>query len=83
MALTKPNQELCRDLKSASRALEEAAHELLGAAKQCSEIELKVAMQKIEMLHRLADRLIAHADKVKAGRIAHDPEMGSWPDGDI
>jgi len=24
MALTKPNQELCRDLKSASHALEEA-----------------------------------------------------------
>ena len=83
MALTKSNQELHRDLKAASLAIEEAAHDLFGAAKQCSEVELKTAMQKIEKLHKLADRLIAHADEVQAGRIAHNSEMGSWPGGDI
>ncbi|KPU62180.1 hypothetical protein AN403_6224 [Pseudomonas fluorescens] len=83
MTLTKPNQDLHRDLKAASRAIKEAAHDVFGAAKQCSEADLKMATQKIEKLHKLADRLIAHADEVKAGRIAHNHEMGSWPGGDI
>jgi hypothetical protein len=55
MSLTKPNQALHRDLSAASRALEDSAHTLFAEAKQCRELELKAATQKIEKLHRLAD----------------------------
>ena len=85
MPSVQSNQQLCRDLKAASHAIAQAAHDLFGAAKQYNEAEMKEATLKIEKLHRLADRLIAHADEVKAGKIVRIriTEMGSWPGGDI
>ncbi|WP_223515753.1 hypothetical protein [Pseudomonas sp. GL-R-26] len=69
MALTKPNQELRRDLKAAAFSLEEAALEMFRLAKQRGDAELLEAMETIEKLHEQADRLTAYADEVKAGRI--------------
>lgn len=69
MGLTKPNQELRRDLKAAAFSLEEAALELFRLAKKRGDTELLVAMETIEKLHEQADRLTAYADEVKAGRI--------------
>jgi hypothetical protein len=83
MASVQSNQQLCRDLKAASHAIAQAAHDLFRTAKQYNEAEMKEATLKIEKLHRLADRLIAHADEVKAGKIVRITEMGSWPGGDI
>jgi hypothetical protein len=69
MSLTKPNQELRRDLKAAAFALEEAALEMFRIAKQRGDTELLEAMETIEKLHEQADRLTAFAEEVKAGRI--------------
>ncbi|MNC49840.1 hypothetical protein D3C75_990490 [compost metagenome] len=69
MALTKPNQELRRDLKAAAFSLEEAALELFRLAKQRGDAELLEAMETIEKLHEQADRLTAYADEVKAGMV--------------
>jgi len=69
MALTKPNQELRRDLKAAAFSLEEAALEMFRLAKQRGDTELLEAMETIEKLHEQADRLTAYAEEVKAGRI--------------
>ncbi|KPU62174.1 hypothetical protein AN403_6225 [Pseudomonas fluorescens] len=69
MPITKPNQELRRDLKAAAFSLEEAALELFRLAKQRGDAELLEAMETIEKLHEQADRLTAYAEEVKAGRI--------------
>ncbi|MBV7523423.1 hypothetical protein KW834_03255 [Pseudomonas sp. PDM29] len=69
MTLTKPNQELRRDLKAAAFSLEEAALDLFRVAKQRGDAELLEAMETIEKLHEQADRLTAYAEEVKAGRI--------------
>lgn len=69
MALTKPNQELRRDLKAATSALEDAAHNLFREAKTYAEPEFLEAMEKIGKLHEHVDRLRAYADEVKMGRI--------------
>ena len=74
MALTKPNQELRRDLKTAAFSLEEAALEMFRLAKQRGDTELLEAMETIEKLHEQADRLTAYADEVKAGRIVRGKE---------
>jgi len=69
MPITKPNQELRRDLKAAAFSLEEAALELFRLAKQRGDAELLEAMETIEKLHEQADRLTAYAEEVKARRI--------------
>lgn len=69
MPLTKPNQQLRRDLKAAAFSLEEAALDLFRVAKQRGDADLLEAMETIERLHGQADRLKAHAEEVKAGRI--------------
>ncbi|PBJ02068.1 hypothetical protein [Pseudomonas sp. ACN5] len=69
MALTKPNQELRRDLKESAFSLEEAALDLFRMAKQRGDTELLEAMETIERLHEQADRLTAYAEEVKVGRI--------------
>lgn len=74
MGLTKTNQDLRRDLKSAALALEDAAHDMFKIAKQYGDSELIAAMEKIERLHFEADRLSAYADEVKAGRILRSPK---------
>lgn len=69
MALTKPNQELRRDLKAAASALEDAAHSLFREAKTYAEPEFLVAMEKIGKMHEHMDRLMEYAEEVKVGRV--------------
>ncbi|AWY39030.1 hypothetical protein DKY63_03515 [Pseudomonas putida] len=69
MGLTKTNQVLRRDLKSAALALEDAAQDMFRMAKQYGDAELLAVMHKIERLHEEADRLNGYADEVKDGRI--------------
>lgn len=67
MPLTKPNQELRRNLKAAAFALDDAAQDLFREAKSHAEPEFLVAMAKIAKLHEHVDRLTMLADEVKAG----------------
>ena len=69
MALTKPNQELRRDLKAAAFSLEDAALDLGRLAKRCTEAEFLTVMQKVGALYEQVDRLRAYADEVKSSRI--------------
>ena len=69
MPLTKPNQELRRDLKAAASALEDAAQDLFREAKTYAEPEFLAAMEKIGKLQEHVDRLRAYAEEVKAGRV--------------
>jgi hypothetical protein len=69
VALTKPNQEIRRDLKAAASALEDAAHDLFREAKTYAEPEFLAAMEKIARLHEHMDRLMVYAEEVKVGRI--------------
>lgn len=69
MPLTKPNQQLRRNLKAAAFSLEEAALDLFRVAKQRGDADLLEAMETIERLHEQADRLKAYADEVKVGAI--------------
>lgn len=70
MPLTKPNQELRRDLKAAASALEDAAHDLFREAKTYAEPEFLAAMEKIGKLHEHVDLLRGLADEVKVGRVS-------------
>lgn len=72
MPLTKPNQELRRNLKAAAFALDDAAQDLFREAKSYAEPEFLVAMAKIAQLHEHVDRLTMLADEVKAGKIVRD-----------
>ena len=72
MPLTKPNQELRRNLKAAAFALDDAAQDLFREAKSYAEPEFLVAMAKIAQLHEHVDRLTMLADEVKAGKIIRD-----------
>ncbi|MGY3084850.1 hypothetical protein [Pseudomonas fragi] len=69
MPLTKPNQELRRNLQAAAFALDDAAQDLFREAKGYAEPEFLMAMEKIANLHEHVDRLTMLADEVKAGKI--------------
>lgn len=69
MALTKPNQQLRRDLKDAAFALESAALDIFHKAQGGDDAAFFEAMKRVEKLHDLADRLKGYGDEVKAGRI--------------
>ncbi len=74
MPLTKPNQQLRRDLKDAAFALESAALEIFHKAQSCEEAEFLAAMKRVEELHELADRLTGYGGEVKAGRVTRTKE---------
>ncbi|MEZ1420687.1 hypothetical protein QVM55_12740 [Pseudomonas monteilii] len=67
MPLTKPNQQLRRDLKDAAFALESAALEIFHKAQGGEEAQFLEAMKRVGELHELADRLVGYGDEVKAG----------------
>lgn len=69
MPLTKPNQQLRRDLKDAAFALESAALEIFHKAQGGDEAQFLEAMKRVGELHELADRLVGYGDEVKARRI--------------
>ncbi|CAB5622621.1 Uncharacterised protein [Pseudomonas putida] len=70
MPLTKPNQQLRRDLKEAAFALESAALEIFHKAQGGEEAQFLEAMKRVGELHELADRLVGYGEEVKVGRIA-------------
>ena len=69
MPLTKPNQELRRELKALGLDIEQAANEVLNITKDCRDVEVAAVLKLIAKLYEDADRLEALADEVKAGQI--------------
>lgn len=69
MSLTKPSQDLRRELKTLGLDLEQAASEVLSLTKGCQGAEVVAALKLIGKLYEDADRLAALADEVRAGRI--------------
>lgn len=67
LTLSKPNQDLCRDLNPASVELEEAAQALFKLAKVSDPESFLEVMERIEGSHSLADRLVGYADEMKVG----------------
>jgi hypothetical protein len=69
MPLTKPNQELHRELKALGLEIEQAADEVLSITKDCRDIEVAAVLKLIAKMYERADRVAALADEVKARRI--------------
>lgn len=69
MSLTKPNQELRRELKALGLDIEQAADEVLRITKDCRDVEVAAVLKLIAKLYEDADRLAALADEVKSGAI--------------
>jgi geranylgeranyl pyrophosphate synthase len=70
MALTKPNQDLRRDLKQAAALLKWSGVDLLQAARKLSEAgqkeEAKELLRIAVSFQETEDRLAGYADEVKA-----------------
>ncbi|WP_454863327.1 hypothetical protein [Pseudomonas hormoni] len=73
MSLTKPNQELRRDLNQAAALLKWSGVDLLQTATKLSEAgqeaEARELMKIAVRFQETEDRLTAYAEEVKAGRI--------------
>lgn len=69
MPLTKPNQQLRRELKELGFDLEQAATEVLNITKDCRDVDAIAVLKVIAKLYEHADRVAALADEVKEGRI--------------
>ena len=69
MPLTKPDQELSRELKTLALDIEQAADEVLRITKDCRDVDVAAALMVIANLYKNADRAAALADEVEAGRI--------------
>jgi len=69
MPLTKPNQELRRELKALGLDIEQTADEVLRITKDCRDVEVAAVLKVIAKLYEDADRVAALADDVKEGRI--------------
>lgn len=73
MPLTKPNQQLRRDLKEAAALLKWSGVDLMQIAERMSEAGLEDdarALLKIAISYQeTEDKLASYADEVKAGRI--------------
>ncbi|WP_339494636.1 hypothetical protein [Pseudomonas sp. RA_105y_Pfl2_P56] len=76
MSLTKPNQQLRRDLKEAAALLKWSGVDLMRAAVNLFEARHEeVARELIEIGTRfqtVEDLMAGHAEKMKAGRILRD-----------
>ena len=69
MSLTKPNQDLRRDLKGTAFHLEQSCIDLGRLAQRLSGADALALMNLVGRLYEDADRLAGYADEVKAGRI--------------
>lgn len=69
MPLTKPNQELRRELKALGLDIEQAADEVLRITKDCRDIDVSAVLKLIAKLYEGADRVAALADEVRDGQI--------------
>ena len=73
MTLTKPNQDLKRDLQGVASDLKWSAVELMRIAERASlagnEPDAQAIMRMITIFHSDEDRLTVYADEVGAGRV--------------
>ena len=69
MSLTKPNQQLRRDLKAIASNLEESCVDLGKLAERLSDADAIALAGLVGTLYEEADRLVGYADEVKAGQI--------------
>ena len=73
MSLTKPNQDLKRDLQGVASDLKWSAVELMRIAERLSlagnEADAQAVLKMCTVLHADEDRLAGYADEVKAGQI--------------
>lgn len=73
MTLTKPNQDLKRDLQGVASDLKWSAVELLRVAERLSlagnEADAQALLRMCNVFHADEDRLAGYAEEVKAGRI--------------
>ena len=69
MPITKPNQQLRRDLKAIAFNLEQSCIDLGKLAEKLSDADAIALMGLVGTLYEEADRLVGDADEVKAGRI--------------
>lgn len=78
MSLTKPNQDLKRDLQGIASDLKWSAVELMRIAERLSfagnEADAQAVLRMCTVFHADEDRLAGYADKVKAGRVRRDSE---------
>ena len=69
MPLTKPNQQLRRDLKAIAFNLEQSCVDLGKLAEKLSDADAIALMGLVGTLYEEADRLVGYAEEVKVGRI--------------
>ena len=69
MPLTKPNQELRRELEESGFGLEQAADEVLRITKDCRDVDAIAVLKVSATLYENADRVAALADEVRDGVI--------------
>lgn len=69
MSLTKPNQQLRRDLKDIAFNLEQSCIDLVKLAEKLSDADAIALMGLVGTLYEEADRLVGYTDEIKVGRI--------------
>ncbi|MBJ2179637.1 hypothetical protein JC795_15685 [Pseudomonas veronii] len=74
MALTKPNQQLRRDLKAIAFNLEQSCIDLGKLAEKLSDADAIALMGLVGTLYEEADRLVGYAEEVKNGQIKRATE---------
>jgi hypothetical protein len=75
MALTKPHQQLRRDLRAIASNLEQSCVDLGKLAEKLSDADAIALMGLVGTLYEEADRLVGYADEVKAGQISRTAEQ--------
>lgn len=69
MPITKPNQQLHRDLKAIAFNLEQSCADLGRLASRLSDADAIALMGLVGTLYKEADRLVGYAEEVKSGQI--------------
>jgi hypothetical protein len=79
MPLTKPNQQLRRDLKDAAALLKWSGVDLFGVAKRLLAAGDEISADELMMIalsyQAMEDKLAGYADEVKAGQISRAAEQ--------
>ncbi|NIL20110.1 hypothetical protein [Pseudomonas sp. AN3A02] len=83
MSLTKPNQQLRRDLKEAAALLKWSGVDLMQAAVRISaagqEDDSRELLRIAASYQAVEDRMIGYADEVKAGQIIRSKVANAKP----
>lgn len=78
MSLTKPNQQLRRDLKETAALLKWSGIDLFGVAKRLLAAGDEISADELMMIalsyQTMEDKLAGYADEVKAGQISRTAE---------